>query len=273
MMKIKKAPYSYVVLAILLILILASGYYLYRRQRSSAIVYVTASLVRPQTIALNVPFNWVPYWVGKSIDIGDHDVSPLGGDNAVVIDKEAVESLNFGQIVSLLLKVRAVRDRTGVYLYKNKPLAVGSLLDLKLTKTQATAYVTYIGIKPPDEEFAVVRLVVKGRLLEAVVANGIKIGDIIKNSKDKIIAKIVDKKESAADLRIDTAANISAFLNERQRRDVDITIDVLAKKSEDTYFFADSQRLKAGENFFISFPSTTLNYQIIKTEVLKDESL
>lgn len=272
--KRKKIKLMYFIVLTLLLLIVATGYYFFYRQRNRELINVTAILVRPQNIALNVPFNWTPYWISKSISIGDKDINPLGGINAIVVDKESVDSVSYGQTVSLLLRVQAVKDRSGIYLYKNKPLSVGTLLDLKLTNTQTSAYVTYIGKELPNLKSVVLRVNLKGRLIEPEAVEAIKMGDTIKNSKNNPIAKIVSKNDSTADLRIDSPLNISAMSTERSKRDVNIVLDLVVKNIDSSYFFIDNQRIRPSETFFISFPNVTLaNYQITKVELLKDTQL
>ena len=185
------------VIAVLLLLSFSAFYFLYYRFRNQQYVYVSVVLVKPPNIlGPNVPYNyyWVPYWIGNSIDIGDKEVSPLGVIDAVVMDKNSYGSFYNGQFVSLVLKIRAIKDRSGTLLYKNKPLVSGAVLDVKLTKAQISAQVTGIDTKPPESEYKTLIVVLKGRQVESQIADELKIGDQIIDNHEAVIAKVLDKK-------------------------------------------------------------------------------
>lgn len=255
------------ILAVLLLLGFSLLYFLYYRQRSQADMFVSVTLLRSQSITSNVPFNWVPYWIGNSIEAGDTEKSPLGGVNAVVVEKETADGPSYGQYVYLTLKVRAIRDRSGVYLFKNKPISSGGILDLKLTNTQVQGLVMYIGKEPPQYEGKAFRITVKGREMEPWYADNVKVGSVIKNAKGDVIAKIIDKKVNPAEVRSDnTSLGVARVSYDQRKRDLEVVVEITAKKIGEDYYFAEIQKVKPSEALYLPFPEVSLNLPIISVQ-------
>lgn len=258
------------IIIILGLLAFALLYFLYHRQRSQAWVYVSVSLVRPQNISLNIAYNSVPYWVGNSIAIGDTEQNLLGSVGAIVEDKESFDWFTFGQTVNLVLKVNASRDRTGVYLYKNKPLLVGSILDLKLSNTQTQGIITNIGEQKPTTGKSQLVIEIKGKQIDPYIADSLVTGDEIKNNKNETIAKVIDKKSTPAQVRTDTAAGVSLVSLDNTKRDLTVTIQMKADKFNDVYYFASTQKIKVNEVIYLPFKSVALNYPITSVSQPKE---
>lgn len=259
----KYAKLNIFILAVLLLLGFSLLYFLYYRQRSQADIYVSVTLLRSQSIASNVPFNWVPYWIGNSIKAGDAEKSPLGGVNAVVVEREAADGPSYGQYVYLLLKVRAIRDRSGVYLFKNKPISSGGILDLKLTNTQVQGLVMYIGKEPPRYEEKAFNITLKGREVEPWYAESVKVGSVIRNTKEAVIAKVVTKKVLPAEVRSDAASGVAVVSYDQRKRDLEVVVELIGKKIGESYYFSEIQKVKPGEVLYLPFPEISLNLPII----------
>lgn len=234
-------------------------YFLYYRQRSQAYVYVGVNLIRPQGLATNVPPFWSPYWVDLAIEKNDREVSPLGGVNTIVINKESADSYFYGKFIYLLLQIRAVKDRTGVYLFKNKPLLVGSYLDLKLTKTQVQGLVSYVGLKPPESIYKKLILAVKARLQEPWVAEAVEKGETISDSTGKTLVKVLGKKVNFSEVRVDSALGQAVLSFDPTKKDMELILEMLVKKVEDAYYFAETQKIKANEILYLPFKKLSLN--------------
>lgn len=260
-----KKNLNFFILAVLFFLGFALFYFLYHRQRSQAVIYATISLVRPLNTNLNIPYNSVPFWLADSISDKDKDTSLLGGINAEVVSKTSYETQTYGKTAILLLKIAAVRDRSGIYLFKNKPLLVGSLIDLNLTKTQVTGLLTSVSLKPPNFDYEKLRLTVKVRQIDQKSADGLKIGDTIVDNQGREIAKVIDKNVSRvafSGVRIDANTGQLTDLYEPNQIDMEVTVDIMAKKNNETYFFMEIQKIKANEPVYIPFKGLSLNGQI-----------
>ena len=250
------------ILLVLFLLGFALLYFLYFRARNQAEVYVGLSVTRGSNIPINASYNWIPYWLADAISEGDQEISPLGGLNAQVLDKESYESSFYGKNVYLLLKVNAIRDRSGIYLFKNKPLSVGAPIDLKLTKAQIQGLVTYVGSQKPKYEYKKLRVGLSGLNAEWWIGETIKTGSIIRNSKGEEIAKVISIKILPASGSLITA--------DRNKRDIEVTLDVLTKKIDDNYFFAETQKVKVDENLFLPLKVGSINFPITSVSEINE---
>lgn len=250
------------ILAVLFLLGFALLYFLYFRQRNQAEVYVGLSVTRGVNIPVNAVYNWVPNWLDESLKIGDQEISPLGGLNAVVLEKESYEASFYGKYVYLLLKLNTIKDRSGIYLFKNKPLSVGAPIDLKFTKVQIQGLVTYVGYVKPNYDYKKLRVELSGLNAEWWIGDAIKIGSVIKNRKGEKIAKVLSKKimpPSGAPLTID-----------RSRQNIEVTVEILAKLIDDNYFFSETQKVKVDENLFLPLKEGSINLPVSSVVEIKE---
>lgn len=252
------------ILATLFLLGFALFYFLYNQQRSQAEVFVKVNLIRSKDIPIyDAPYNWIPHWIGEAITSGDKEINPLGGVTVEVIAKEILEGRYHGQFVYLLLKVKAIKDRSGVYLFKNKPLSVGSVVDLKLSKAQVQGSVIYIGVASPQYETKKLVVTLKGKQIEPWIADNIRIGTTLVDNKGLILAEVLDKKVTLAEVRSDTAAGQALVTYDRLKRDLEVKVEILANKIDKTYYFAEFQKVKIDENLYLPFKEVSLSYPII----------
>ena len=234
------------ILATLFLLAFALFYFLYYRVRNQTMVYVTLTLSRPKTS--------IPYWIGNYITVGDREISPLGELNAEVVEKNTYEGFDVGQYVYLLMKMKTVKDRSGNYLFKNKPLSVGSIVDMKLTSANFQAMVISVSSEPPVYEYKKIILTVREKEIWPWFTDSIRVGSEIKDDKGGVIAKILDKKVTIAEVRVDTAGGQATVSYDRRKRDIDIILEIIVKKITDTYYFTETQKVKVNESLFLPFP-------------------
>ena len=256
----KKFPVSLIILTIFILAAFSAVFFFYKQKRNESVMYVTVSLLKPENTIQNAPYNWVPYWITNSIDTGDREVSPLGIVSAEVIDKEIFDGPSSGQYVYLTLKTIVNRDRNGIYLYKNKPLLTGGEMDLKLTKTQVIGQVLYINRDLPKYEPKKFIITVKGREIEPWV-EGLKEGGTIVNRHGEVIAKLLDKKVTNAEVRTDWAG-LTRISYDNRKRDLEAMVEITAQKISDNYYFAVGYKVKTNEWIYLPFKEVSLFYPI-----------
>lgn len=257
----KYSKYNLFILAVIFLLGFSIFYFLYYRVRSKVEIYFTVSLRQ----SLQSTSNWIPMWISDSINTGDRDASAVSGINAVVVDKETYSSSSYGDNVYLTLKANAIRDRSGTYLLKNKPLLVGSNIDLKLNKAQVYGVVTYIGDSFPKYEKKKLVVKVKGTQLESWIIEAVKIGSLIKNSKDEEEVKVVDKKvysSSPIGMRYEAQTGRFVYSSDSERADLELTLEIMATKIGEEYYYAQVQRVKVNEWLTLPFNEVTINAPI-----------
>jgi hypothetical protein len=256
------------IVIILGLLVFAVLYYFYHRQRSQAYVFVSVSLVRPVNMPLNIAYNSVPYYVAESISENDKEQNLLGSVGVEVLNKETYDWMNFGQVVNLNLKINAVKDRTGVYLYKNKPLLVGSMLDLKLTNSQVSAIVNEISTKPIISNYNNYKIVVSGKQVDSWIVDNLKIGDELKDNMGNTVVKIIGIRQSISSSPLLVNRGNFTLTTDSSRKDFEADIEIKCRMIKDICFFASTQKIKVNEIIYLPFKSVSLNFPITSIKPL-----
>ena len=254
------------ILIVLFLLGFSLLYFLYSRARSQADVYVKVALYRGQS-------NSIPYWLNQAINVGDKELSPLGGLNVEVYDKFSFAWGGQNEMAFLLLKVNTIKDRTGIYLYKNKPLLVGGSIDLKLPKAQVSGNVIQIEDHQITDEYNKVTITVLGKGTDVWISNNLKNGSSIVDNKGRILAKVTEVKStqltSIGTLVRDENTNKAIMIFDNNERDIEANVDLLVRKTENYYFFGETQKVKVGEQISLPFKEVTLNAPITSIKEIK----
>ena len=256
----KTGNFYFFIALIILLLGFSFFYFFYTRVRNQEELYVTIAAGKNSTSKPDTSFNWLPYWLADSIEIGDKDVNPLGGSNMIVVEKNSYEAGYYGQNVYLLLKMKAVHDRSGIYLYKNKPLSVGSVIDLNLTKTQVQGLVIKVDKEKPNYTYKKLKVTLHQKAVNREIADSLKVGSEIKDNKKMILAVLLDKQ-------IAPPISSSLYLDSSQRS-LKVTVELLVKKIDDNYYYAETSKVKVNEWLFLPFKEVGLFFPIISiTEI------
>ena len=259
----------------LILLGFAVFYFMFFKIRSQATVYLSVVLVKSLNVS-NVPAYWVPYWVADSINTGDREISPLGQFSAEVIDKTAYKDRLYGNYVHLVLRTRVTRNRAGIYLYKNKPLKAGSFIELNLPKADSNAMVMSVGESVPVYKYKKIVFRSVFREIEPWMADMLKVGSLIKNSKGQTVARLADKEVRLAEVPAETSSGSIAVSQNRLKRDMFTTVELLAQTVNGDYYFRDVDRIRVNENIYISWSEGELYHhinEIIKIEDTEKDSI
>lgn len=239
-------------------------YFAYFRLSRREILYAGVALVK--TINVQEPFFWQPQWLDATINVSDKDISTLGRVNAEIIDKESVEAESYGRYIHLLLKVEAIHTRTGEYQFKNKPLAVGNIIQLKFPKNSFYAYVQTLGEKKPDIKKRRVRVMTIFKEVEPYLESWIKVGNEVKNNKGEIIAKVVEKTTNQTRKEVHTASGQIVAATNPLKKEVYVALEILVKEEDGQLYFTDTFKVKPNEQIFVPWPSGKLYHYIISVE-------
>ena len=257
----KRFPVNIVILSIFILFAGSVAFYFFTQKRSESDLYVIVSLLKPENSQPNAPYNWVPYWISNSIDVGDREVTPLGTVSSIVLDKEVYEGPLSGQYVYVTLKFQVNKDKNGVYLYKNKPILANAEIELRLTKTQVKGLVIYIGRDLPKFESKKMVITVKGREIEPWIAEDLKVGSTIENSKGTSIAKVLDKKVTPAEVKSDWAG-VARISYDTRKKDLEATVEITAQNISGINYFAVTNKVKTNEYIYLPFKEVSLYYPI-----------
>jgi len=257
------------ILAILFLLGFSLLYFLYSRARSQANVYVMVGLVRGQQTSAG-SLSSIPFWLDQAISIGDKETSPLGGLNAEVYDKISYSWYSSTQMTFLYLRVSSIRDRSGIYLYKNKPLSVGAAIDLKLPKAQVQGLVIEMAEEKIVPEYKKITISVFGKGADIWIANNLKIGSTVVDNKGQVLAKVLSvttsTSTSVGTLVRDANTNKTILLFDSNERDVEAEVELMARKIGNDYYFGENQRIRVGEQISLPFKEIIISAPITSIE-------
>lgn len=267
---LKRNQLVFLTLAAIFIGVLAVGYFIYYRARRTESVYVSGMVLRNINY-LNTPITWVPFWMSEAINLGDRDFSQLGRMNAQIIDKETLSDRQIGKQVNLLLRVYAIKDRLGLLLYKNKPLSTGGIIELRLPKTTINLQVTGITEVKPQFETKDITVETLFKNIEPWQAEIIKPGDEIKNNKNQVLAKILSKNVSLAEVSGETLSGEKVVTRDRLKRDMTVTLELKVTEKNGEYFFFSYQKIWPNQNLYLPWPGGKLYHNIISVSPVIDK--
>lgn len=254
------------IILVLLFLGGAGSYYYFHKQANQNNVYVNILLLRTWNAPSTTGSYWVPYWIANSLHPGDKQKDIFGNDNVTILDKISYDAPYEGQNVSLSLRIKAVRDRTGVFLYQNKPLVVGAGVDLKFPKVQVGGMVTYIGETPLTDKFKKIIVTIQGIQVQQEVINNIHPGMTSIDDQGRILAKIMDIKTApsrSSQMSFDSATGRYNILTDDNRKDIQITMELLTKEIDGVNYYANNQRIRLNDILNVAFKDIWFSYPII----------
>ncbi len=225
-----------------------------------------------------------PFWLANNLKKGDSETDSFGRKVAEIIDMRAIDVPNQSltnpisqnnKNVYIKVKLRAVKDRQkGTYQFKSKQLAVGSPIELRFPRVFLTGVVTFISGVPDnriwEDKIVETRLVNLTNVfpetlgIQPWVADVIKIGDKMKDSQDRVVAEVLDKRISPAE-KIVTTTDGRIFVGQDPiKKDVFLTLKLKTYKQEGVNYFLDNFKVKVDEDIILALPQIDLLPKITK---------
>jgi len=214
------------------------------------------------------PGNWwwvtppPPYWLAQAINVGDKEYDSWGRVAAEILEVKVYPTAAQNREtsgasdrdISLKVKLKATRTKSGGINFKRKPLEVGMPITLDVGKVMITGSVTWIeGQTEPEKIERIIE--VKGYRRFPWEVEAIKIGDKMTDGNE-IIAEILDKKDELAEMVVTTDAGNVFLRREPTRRDITVKFRVKGTEENGEFIFREEQVVKAGKRIFIQ----TQNY-------------
>lgn len=234
--------------------------------RSGEYVKVTVKVTDKNVLySQSTPPSWFVYLFKKGMKTKDG----LGRTNAEIMDVYYYDSDLDQKAVYLTLSLRAVlNNRTGQYKYEGNPLSVGEGLRINLEKMLIDGLI--VEVEGLDSLYEDVFYILKTQLInensvflestgvEPFVAEAIKVGDKIFDSKGDIIVEVLKKDVYPAKKNtFDNFGNIRQNLDPR-RKDVNLTLKVRTKKIFNEAYFLDDIRLKVNNTIPLHFENISI---------------
>ncbi|MBI5019573.1 hypothetical protein HZB58_04865 [Candidatus Gottesmanbacteria bacterium] len=173
--------------------------------------------------------------------------------------------------VYVVMKLRAsYSQRSGGYTYQGMTIAAGEWLNVNFGTLTVHGFILAVSPEPiKDSRQPVVIDVLYQAPAEAngqidqYLADAIKIGDSVPDAAGNIIAEVVEKRvEPAKVLTVDQRGSVHTMLH-TVKKDIYLTLRVLAEKRNGEYHYQDSVAIKTGGTFPLFFPKLILYPKVI----------
>ncbi len=216
-----------------------------------------------------------PYWLANSINVGDQELDGLGRKVVEVLETRIYESAEDKKDIYLKLRLRAVRDsRKQQYLFKSKPLEVGSPIKLRFSQVFLTGLVTYIEGIPDTRVWE--DKVVEARIVEWFdvfpetlgalpwKAEAVKIGDQMKDTRGRMVAEVLEKTVKPAEKIVVTADGRVFVRRDPIKKDVTLVVKLKTFEQEGVNYYLDDVKVKVGSSIPLFLPEVDIWPEITK---------
>lgn len=217
------------------------------------------------------PNKGVSPWFANLFYQGMEEKNSLGKPMAEVVGVRSYDTEPAKKAVYLTLKLKTVfTPGERQYTYKGKNVLIGSTISLFLDQVFVEGLIT--DIEEFKKPYPQVKLIVNAKIIkqdptfpettgvDPYIAAAINQGDQIKDSLGKAVLKVTDKKVEAADKIVVTDRGEVFLQKDPVKKDVYLTLEVLASKINNRYYFFDDIPILIGESIPIHLDKISLYY-------------
>lgn len=221
----------------------------------------------------------IPFWLADSIKKGDIEYDGIGRTVVEILDIKSYESdptqyPGYYKETYIKAKIQAIYDQTKQkYTYNSQDLLIGAPISIRPNGILINGLVTNIEGSSDKEKYAHKKVLVQIEDniynrnytvgIRPWIVNAINIGDKIEGFDGEIIASVLDKKaEPAIKETIDNSGSLH-LEKDPYLQDVYLTLDLLVKNNNGTYYFRDTDKVKIGNQIFLFMPKFDTKATII----------
>lgn len=222
-----------------------------------------------------------PYWNNDILTTGMKETDSLGLDTAEIVNVRKYDSRPDNPVYYLTLKLKTVYSPgSKTYSYNGKKLTVGTNIKLSINQISFDATISNMGGK--EDRYSKQKIKVKARIMNPAIANfyetfgvlpyladGINIGDEVKDNSGNTILKITGKTVENADKYVINSNGSQQTLKDPFRKDVYLTMDISAYKIGNRYYFFDYIPILVGDNIPVHLSNLSIYPLIISIEEAK----
>lgn len=285
--KIKHIRFTFfdILLLFLAFSILFSVYFFLFRTKKDLVVIIKTSeenLIKwPWENTIDKSKTWnSTIWLDNIFYPGMKEKDALGKTAAEVLSVRKYDNRPENPTLYLTLKLKTVyTPGIRIHTYKGKNVLVGSTIQLFLDNVFVESLI--VSIDGERDRYPLKKIVVHTQLMdldtklaettgvEPFVVDNVNEGDLVKDSKSRIVLKIIKKDVEEAKKIVTT--DIGEVLLKRHpiRKDLYLTLEVLAYKIENRYYFFDSIPLLIGEKIPIHLNHLSIFPVITSIEEIK----
>lgn len=218
-----------------------------------------------------------PTWLLSQLNVGDIELSPDGEKIAEII---SIDKFPTKRNAIAVINIKAIKERkTNTYVFKNNTILPGSFISFIFNNASITGNVIDINVSPDGYEEKLFRIKARIKNMEPFIIEKIQIGDSMKNlSTNTIMAEIKDihtSPSTSSVLFTNLQQNTKLILEQNPNfRDVYLTLDVLARKINNSWCFITPEYILQATNKNTSFLDMDFsNYSLYQIELLDIQSI
>jgi len=221
-----------------------------------------------------------PYWLVDQIEKGDKELDSFGKVVAEVVDVTVYERWGDRRDARIELNLKAVKNkRKDEWIWKGKELDVGAPIKLRLSNNLIEGVVSevegLVDSREWREEIVEAKMIFllnrsKGEVFPETLgvmpwmAEAVKIGDQMIDTRGRVVAEILDKKIDLADKIVTTATGKVYLTKDPVKKDVVLKIKLKVFNQGNTSYFLDDIKVKVGSKLYLALPEVDIEPEIIK---------
>lgn len=196
-----------------------------------------------------------PFWLSEKIKVGQKEFNYTGKPIAELIYFDNYERGSEEAELYLTLKVVVNHNtRTNQYIFHNKPIALGSAIELNLDNNLIEGQI--VDMNPPSNGYPRhnFQVVLRVRNAEPWTVSNVLVGDkVTDRATGQTIAEITDVKiEDPTSQQISIDGNSILQINKRPDiKDMVITTKIVATEQDGKWYFAGHQNIKMGDSLYL----------------------
>jgi len=222
--------------------------------KKKEMITIRVEVIRKNWVDNYDPYGYrAPFWLSDKIKIGQIEKNKTGKTIATLINLENYERGGEEAELFLTLKVEVLLDkRTGTYYFKDKPLRLGSTVDLNLNNIDIPGQVVDTNV--PNNGYQTAYFYVKAmeRNLDSWkylnITPGLK---VLNRATNEVVAEIISARTEESSLQKIDFTN--GYLSAVKGNNKDLTVEIKVKgyKIDNRWYFEGHQNLKIGNLIYI----------------------
>lgn len=217
--------------------------------RKKEFITIKVEVIKQNWLNNYDPYGYrTPYWISDKVKIGQTEKNKAGKVIATLIDLENYERGDEEAELYLTLKIQTNLDkRTGLYYFKDKPINLGSIIDLTLNNIELRGQVIDNNVPKDGYQTKYFYVIARARNLDPWVSEKIVPGIKVYNRSTKeVVGEIIKvnfEKSSLQEIKTDNTGKYLTVASEKNK-DAIITLKLKTYQMDGKWFFTGHQDLK-----------------------------
>ncbi len=211
-----------------------------------------------------------PFWLSDKLKIGQKEYDKSGNVIAEIIDIENYERGSEEAEVYLTLKVKtSYQKRTRQALFKNKPLDLGSAIEISPDQNLIFGQVVDTSVPPSGYPKKTFTVTTRGRGVDPYIYEKIKIGESMNNryTQQPVLTISDFRTENTSRIYVNEITDNNRTLGFKlgpNNKDIVVKFNVVGHQIDGRWYFAGHQHIKVGGTVY--FYGKSINLYALEIE-------